>query len=283
MPNLRILHDNAAKRVLSITASSTNTGFPATNLLTDRKTEVWRGSNASARTLDLVWASSQTVACVALPFCSLSKNATVRVQVFSDAGFATQVVDSGAIVACPSSPIGVASTDEWYGTAVGVNSYSTGGYASAVVYFTRTTVCRSMRITISDTANPLGYLEVGNLVVGNYWTSTYNPEAGDVSVDIQDNSKHERSESGDLFTDVSARYRTMTVQMSHMPSTDRNYIFRTILGNGMKDPILISVTPESTDKKDEELFSIYGRLSKGSAIQYQFMGQYQTTLTIDEL
>lgn len=283
MPNLRVVYDNAAKRLSSLAASSTIGSFVVSNVLGDRKTEVWRGDHTAARTFDLVWPSNQTVACVAFPFCSLSRTATIRVQVYSDAAFTTQVVDSGTISAVQSSPVGVASTDEWYNTPVGVNSYGVGGYAFAVVYFTRTTACRSMKISISDTTNPLGYLEVGALVVGDYWSPTYNVQAGDVSVDILDNSRHERSEAGDLYTDVGMRYREMTLQLTHMPAADRNHLFRLLLGNGMKHPVMVSIVPESSDKKDEELYSIYGRLSKGSAIQYQFLGQYQTTLAITEL
>lgn len=283
MPNLRVVYNNAAKRATTLTASSTVGAYSAANMLTDRKTKVWRGDKTAARTIDLVWPSSETVACVAFPFCSLSKVATIRVQVFSDAAFTTQVVDSGTVSAVQSSPVGVASTDEWYGTPVGVNAYAYGGYAFAVVYFTRNTACRSMRITVSDTTNPLAYLEIGNIVVGDYWSPTYNVQAGEVSIEIADMSRHERSESGDLYTDVGARYRTMSLQLQYMPAADRNCMFRVLLGNGMKDPVMVSVVPESADKKDEELYAIYGRLSKGSAIQYQFMGQYQASLSIDEI
>jgi hypothetical protein len=76
MSNLRIIADNAIDRA-TLTASSSATNFPVTNLQLPRKSDVWRATGTSAR-LTASWASPETVQGVALPFCDLSPTATIR-------------------------------------------------------------------------------------------------------------------------------------------------------------------------------------------------------------
>lgn len=84
MPNFRILHDNAADRATLTASSAASTALGAANLRTDRKGEVWR-STGTAAALNLAWAASEQVGCVALPFCNLTPAATVRVRATNEA------------------------------------------------------------------------------------------------------------------------------------------------------------------------------------------------------
>lgn len=280
MPNLRILYNNAAKRVASITADTTLGGLAATNMLSDIKSDVWRGSNATTATLTLAWAANEPVACVALPFCSLSSTAQMRVKCYSDQAATVQTYSTGWVNASPSSLIG--SSSDWGVLPFGVNAYNYGGSACAVAYFPVQTV-RAIRVDLQDTANPLGYIEAGCIVVGAYWSPVYNVQYGEATIEVTDQSKHERSDAGDLFTDRGPTFKTLNLTVQHMPATDRDAIWRILRGNGMAKPVFVSLVPESTDTMDEQIFSLYGKLSKGSSIQYQFMGQYMSALQIEEL
>lgn len=280
MPNMRVVYNNAVKRTSTLTADFTTGSLVASNVATDLKSEIWRAPSATPATLTLTWAAPETISAVAMPFCSLTSAATVRVRGYSDTACTVQVFDTGAVIAAPSSQVG--NSSYWGVTSAGANTYSQGGAASAVVYFAQASV-QGLKIELSDTTNPLGYIEVGCLVVGKYWSPVYNVQNGDLQVDIVDSSKHERSESGDLFTDRGIIYKSLTLSLQHMPATDRNEIWRILRGNGMSRPVFISVIPESSDSTEEYIFSIYGKLSKGSSIQYQFIGQAQTSLQVEEL
>lgn len=83
MPNLRIVSDNAADRS-SLSASSVAGSLAAANLLTDKKSDVWRATGVRAA-LRAAWSAAEQVQCVATPFCNLSPTATMRVRVTNEA------------------------------------------------------------------------------------------------------------------------------------------------------------------------------------------------------
>lgn len=279
MPNMRIVYNNVAKKA-TLVADSSIGSLVVGNLLTDVKGEVWRGSNATTRLLTLTWATTEAVSCVALPFCSLSSLATLRVRGYADAGMTTLVFDTSQMYACPSSLIG--SSMDWGILPLGVNAYSYGGAACATAYFTPANVM-ALTIELSDPTNPLGYIEAGCLVVGAYWSPVYNVQYGEVQVEVADSSRHERSDAGDLYTDRGIMSKSMNLSLQHMPPTDRDSIWRILRGNGMAKPVFISISPEGADTMEEQIYTIYGKLSKGSSLQYQFLGQFQTSLQVDEL
>jgi hypothetical protein len=82
MPNLRVISDNAIERA-TLTASTTASNFALSNLVSGRKSDVWRSTATSAR-LGATWAAAEAVQGVALPFCNLSPTATVRVRATSE-------------------------------------------------------------------------------------------------------------------------------------------------------------------------------------------------------
>jgi len=82
MSNMRIVYDNAADRA-TVTASSTAGALVVANLLTDRKSDVWRATGPAA-SIYAAWPAAETIQAVALPFCNLSPTATMRVRVTNE-------------------------------------------------------------------------------------------------------------------------------------------------------------------------------------------------------
>ena len=99
MANLRILHDNAANRVSSLSASTTSGSLAAANLLTDRKAEVHRAT-ATSVTYTATWASPELMSMVALAFTNYTSTATIRVRAYTLAADVSPAVDTGAVLAC---------------------------------------------------------------------------------------------------------------------------------------------------------------------------------------
>lgn len=279
MPNMRIVYNNAAKRNSTLTASSTAGTLSVSNLLIDAKSSIWRSTSTSA-TLTITWGSTETVSAVVLPFCSLTATATMRVRGYSDSAGTTLVLDTTARLCAKGSPVSAGS--DWSNVAFGANYYATGGFSTATSWFSPTGVQRLV-IDIVDSSNALGYIEAACLMVGNYWSPTYNIEFNDANVSVNETTKNERSDSGDVYSDRGYMYRSMTIPLNHMPSADRDKVWRILRGNGMTSPVFVSVSPESTDSYEEQMYSLYGKLSKNSNIQYQFVGQFATSLSVDEL
>lgn len=276
MPNMRIVYTNKADYA-TLTASATAGSLVASNLQTDLKSEIWR-STATSATLTLTWTAAETVSCVALPFCNLTSTATIQVQGFTEVADVTPVIDSGAVLACPSA-YGYSADLK---VTTGVNSFAYGGATCADVWITPTVV-KKIVITITDTNNTAGYIEAGRLVVGKYWSPDYNVENEGVKVTFQEDSKHERSDAGELRTDRGPIYRRLAFDLNVMSSSDRNYIWRIVVGNGMSKAVYISLIPDSTDVFDESVHSMYGRLSSSTTIQYKLLGRHATSLQFDEL
>jgi hypothetical protein len=277
--NLRICYNNAADRNNLFTASNTAGSLAVTNLLTDIKSEVWR-STTNTPYLTLTWPTTETFSCVAFPFGSFTSTCAMRVKVFTLAGDASPVYDSGWKLCSPSSLQGYSA--DWGVIPFGVNAYSYGGSSAAVMYFPAVSG-QKVIILFDDSASGASYIEAGKIVLGPYFSPTYNPAHGSVKVGVGETSKNERSDAGDLRTDRGSMFKTLSLDLSLMPSQDRDYIWRIARGNGMYKPMWVSLAPENTDTMEEQIFSIYGKLTKGAIINYTYMNQFATSLDLEEI
>lgn len=277
MANLRIVLDNAADRTTAFVATTTAGSLVAANMLTDIKSEVWRGTGTTGQ-FGLTWANgAEIVGVVTLPFCNLTSSATIRVRCYTNIGDSVPALDTGAQPACPSG----FGSYYWGMTQLGVNAYAYGGSSCATIWFAPTS-CKYMLVDIADSTNPAGYVEVGKLVTGSYWEASNNCPYG-ASVTPNDMSKNERSDAGDLRTDRGPRFKSLSFDLQYMTATDRNMLWRILMGSGLRKPLFVSLSPGAVDVIEEQLFQIYGKLSKMSTIKYQFLDQFDSSLDIEEI
>lgn len=273
MANLRILYENTTDDA-TLSVSSQTGALGAANLLTDIKTEVWRATSAAAN-ITATWPAGKFINMVALPFCSLSPSATIRVQCFTLSTDVSPVLDTGAVLAGGAEPL------RFGALPVGVNAYSYGGGSYGTVYFSKV-VAQKVVISLNDASNALGYVECSRLVTGTYWSPETNADYG-VEVVSEDTSKHERSDAGNLTTERGIIYKTMSLDLGMMPSADRDTAWRIVRGNGKFRPLFLSLSPDSADTGEEQIFQIYGKLGNSGAMRYQFHNQYNTKLQIEEI
>lgn len=264
MPNLRVVYNNAADKTATLVASTTAGSLAASNLQTDIKTEIWRSTSTTA-TLTATWGGSYNASCVSLPFSNLTPTATMRVQCYTLSGDSSAVLDTGNVLCC----------------AANTGFVPTFGGTYATVWFAQTSV-QKIVITITDTANTAGYVQAGRLVIGTYWTPDRDPESDSVKLTMQDDSKPFRSESGNLWTDRGPMYKKLSLDLQVMTQNDRNAIWRIVAGNGLTTSFFMSVMAQSSDAMEEQLHSVYGRLSTSSAIQYKYQHLSATSLQLEE-
>lgn len=169
MKNLIIIHDNAADRCTSLTASNTSGTLYASNMLNDLKGLAHRSTGTSV-SYTLTWANPQSVGGVGLPATNLTAEATIRVRLYSDTTGTTLVADSGTKYACPGLNLGM-----WDWTQpLNANAFAYGGASKSAVWFETHFSVRRCVIDLVDTANPAGYIDCSRLVVGAYWSPQYN-------------------------------------------------------------------------------------------------------------
>jgi hypothetical protein len=266
---MRIVYDNVANATSQLTASTTSGTLVAANLLTELKGQVHRSTGTSV-TYTARWNSDQRVGCVALPCTNLTAAATMRVRLFSDTNATALVADSGTVTAVP----GFNLDPKLWPTARNANSFAFGGGVKAVQWFTsQPTNIRAVVIDLADTNNPAGYIDCSRLVVGDYWSPTYNIQNG-VQLEIADNSQTSRRDSGDLITDRSFVYDNLTFDFSLLTDSDKNNLTRIFRNVGTHDNIFVSLFPTDSLAATTHDSSIYGKRSASSAVTYQLYSYY---------
>ena len=259
MSNLKILYNNVADSA-TISASSTAGSLVASNLLTDIKSDVWRSTGTSA-TLTLTWSTSQLLSGFVLPFCNLTSTATFRIKLYTNTTDVSPVLDTGAVLACASAPLGLWA---WGAVPLGVNAYSYGGASYGVGWFTATS-CKKITIDIVDTLNSSGYIEAARVVTGSVFTPENDAELN-VDYWIDDRSVEARSGGGDLRMDIGTSSKGIKFNLANMNPADRLTIASILKGNGKYKPLYVSLFPNDTDTAKEQLYQIYGKLSGNLSI-----------------
>lgn len=273
MPNLRIIHDNAADRA-TLTASSTAGTLVAANMLTDIKGQVHRSTGTSA-TYTLSWAAFETVGGVALPACNLTSDATIRVRGYDATVGGALVIDSGVRFACPGPPLGL-----WDWTLpLNSNAFAFGGAAKTAVWLNDHYAIKRLEIDLDDANNAAGYIDCARIVAGAYWSPKYNPPYG-ATANLDDGSKNSRNDAGDLLTDRGPMNDAMRFDLMYMPPKDRARMSQIMRGSGTARPVLISLMPDNGDPLLEQDSMIYGKRQNGP-MGFTNCNAYGTTITIE--
>jgi hypothetical protein len=185
--------------------------------------------------------------------------------------------DSGTVLCCPAEAVQIRG----WTAAQAASAYSYGGGAYADVYVPPTNAL-AISVDIADAANLQGYVEAARLVVGSYWSPTYNASLG-ASVSQVDSSRHYRSDAGELLTDAGSRYRSMQLDLNNMPASDRKAFMSILRGAGKANPVHINLFPESPDLELERDHTLYGKLSDLSAMKITQYNAYSSSLEIEEV
>ena len=276
MPNLRIIYNNEVDKA-TVVASSTAGGLVASNLKLDVKSTIWRSTTLTP-TLTFTWTAATIVAGFALAFTNLTPSSTIRVRGYTEEVDIVPVFDTGAVAAVPST----LSSVLWGQGPLGVNSYAYGGGSTASLWWAATPI-KKMVVDIDDSTNQQGFVEASRAIAGPYWSPVYNVQHGALRISAEDTSKHDRTDAGDLLTDRGVLYKAISLDLSLMPAVDRNIVWQILRGNSMAKPVFLSVTPESDDPSEEQMYTIYGKLTKGSALTYQMYNQSSVPLNIEEI
>ena len=254
MPNLRIIHDNAADRAASLTASTTTGSLAAAYMLTDRKGEVHRSTGTSV-TYTLTFSSAESIGAVVLPATNLTASATIRVRLYSDTGATTLLSDSGTVTACPGLNLG--TSGNWV-TPLNVNSFALGAVAKAWAWFgANVGSVRAVRIDLSDSTNPAGTIDCARIVCGAWWAPTRNGSVG-AQISHEDTTVNARNDAGDLISDRGTLHQTLSVDLAALTEADRAQVHKILRANGTSRNVLISVTPGRGDAREQD-WTVYGK------------------------
>lgn len=270
MSNIRIIYDNAADRAVTST-SATMSNLPGTNMFTDIKGQVCR-STGTALTITQTWTNAETLNGIILAFTNLSATAIMNVKAYTNAADTAPIYDVSNN--CAQGSVSSLS---------GVNSFAYGAGVYARQWLTSTVVAKKIVITITDTNNLAGYIEIGRLVVGNAFIPSFGVEQDNTSFTMVDSSEHTRTESGDMFVTVKPRYRKQQLSMPSLNKVDQSKMWKILFNNGMVKPLFISLHPNNTDAELEQIHMLYGRLVTSPGMGTPYWNYKSATLDIEEI
>lgn len=281
MPNLRILYDNRADEAATLAADTTSGSLAAANLLTDIKNEVHRSTATTVR-YTLTFDALEVFNMAALAFCNLTSTATMRARVYTNTADVvdtdTPAGDSGAVLCCAYQPFGLW---DWGMMPLGVNAFSYGGFAYGRVYFDAVNG-RKLVLDVSDVDNTAGYIEAARLIAGVYWSPEYNASHG-ASLLPKSNTQHRRTDAGDLRTERRPVSRSVRLDLAMLRSaTDRARVYDLLRGNGMTQPVFLSLYPQHSDPSLEQSHQVWGKLHD-SAMANPAHGVFTAPLEIEEI
>ncbi|MGK5024586.1 hypothetical protein [Janthinobacterium sp. RB2R34] len=282
MPNLRIIHDNAADRAVLTASSQAGTLCPA-NLQRDSKGAVLRATSLT-QSITATWPTQECIACVALILTNMTSGARMRVRGYSQPGDAVPAFDTGTIMPCPEAPLGSYPFGEmplgWNAYKWGgVNTWARGGGSDAVAWFPPVFV-RRLVIDVSCPDLPGGYLEISRLVAGNYWSPECNASYG-ASLQPQDTSEVYRTSAGTAKTAIGTTSDKLSINLEHLTPPDRARLMRILRECGPVRPLLFSLFPENPDSLLEQDHMLYGRVANLDAVSTPYYETYSAPLQIE--
>ena len=155
---------------------------------------------------------------------------------------------------------------------------NTVGYGGTkyIALYTTVSAATSFTVTFSQS------VKVSRFIVGNYWEPKYNTSFG-ISVGHDDLTQYERLQSGDLYATLGPRHKTLSFELQYIDTSEKFTLYQILRGIGKTKPIFISAFPDnSADREQEQMYSIYGRLTNLPPISYRIFSMYQSQFELQE-
>lgn len=287
MSQLRIIYDNAADNA-TLTASSTAGSLVASNMKSNIKSRVWRSTSTSA-ILTMYLDRDETVNAVILAFTNMTPSAVIRVSGTDSNN--NVVFESQPILSNPPAPLGFF---EWGDTLaenaysgilpLSVNNFSQGRYSYARIWLENSYTVRNLFIEITDTFNSAGYIEVGKLIAGKYWSPAVGTEVGATEVLSEDSSTLFRSEAGDLWADQGSKHRVISLNLPSLDPVERDKTWQMLRNKSKGLPVLVSAFSNDEDSALEQMFMIFGNISNTAAMGIPYSKKFfETNIEIEEI
>lgn len=183
----------------------------------------------------------------------------------------TETVGSVTMTVTGQTAVTESTTSSFTGQTVGF-----GGGKYIVKYFTPAPGTTSFTVTFSSS------VKVSRFIVGNYWSPKYNTGYG-VQVGYEDATTSERLQSGDLYTTVSPRNKTLQFDLQYMDESDKFQLFDIYRSIGKTRAVFVSVFPLDTDQQKEQMYSIYGKFTSPGNISHTMYSMYSSALQLEEI
>lgn len=236
---MRILYQNLADDC-AVTASGERSGFPATNVQHPFLIRRWRSLVVSSEQSLLFDAGSGLTVkadTLAIVQHNLSSTAVVKFQANSIDSWSTPPVDQTAV---------------WSEGIILVNLSAAQDY-------------QLWRVSITDSANPDGYVEIGRIVIALRYQVEELPDSA-VELDTIDTTVISKSITRQTYADLGVQARAYTLSMGIMGDTTRQSLAAVYAAVGQHTPVVLV----ADEKNPTKLPPIYCTMAK--TVRYTHAG-----------
>lgn len=276
--NLRLVPKNAADAATLTASPAVETSLPVSNLQNILRARIMRTTSAAAQTISGTWGGTgYPVNMAAILRHNIESAGTWRVQLYSDAAWTTQIYDSGNVTAIDSLTLGEL---DWGVSPLGSGLYDAFlGQRNSAIYFPEVTAV-SFKITITDTGNSAGYIDVSRLWLGQYIAPAYNVSYG-LQLAWRDNTTQVRTDGGSLRSDGGQPWREIRFSLDALPEADRSAWSDVFRYAGRRLDVFVSVFPESGGEieRDYMMAAKFSELPTTEKHVFQF---YRAAVTLEE-
>lgn len=271
-PNLRMIIDNLHD---SATLTATSQALPIAYTQRSGRSYVWRSTSTATQVITGTLTSVQPLDGLVVYRHNLSPAAMIRWELLANGSvvYDSGMVSTAELVTPPNLRVGI---DPWGLT------YQDALPAEQTVHWPGLRFADQYRITISDTGNPDGYIEVGRIVVGLAFSPIYNPAYG-LSLTWQENAEQVRTEGGSLRTITSnGQSRLLNIDLNFLEGGDRTRLTTDLVKVGKQGDIFVSVYPEQGGIKELE-HSFIARRENEYGHSARFYNIWQSQLALAEV
>lgn len=262
---MRIIYDNAIDRATTITASSTATGFSASNLRNNLKSSVHRSTSSSV-TYTATWSTGETISGIALPATNLLAGDTIGISLNGGVTTTVQACGNRTVLLLDGT---TTPTYQHFGFG--------GATKTSFWYETPQTGITSLAITLTRVGRSTA-IDCSKIVCGNYWQSSRMPSNG-ILLGSDDNSEITATRTGNLYIDRRYLTETMSFSLQYIDDTDRQNLLNIFRTWGTSGFVYVCVFPDNANPEITQSYSIYGR-STSNQLEYALHSLYNSSLNI---
>lgn len=228
------------------------TDFPAEDTQNSIRSKGWRSPDLTTQYIAGTLDADRTATHFSL-FRHTCAGANVRLQLYSDAAWTTQVYDSTTVAVR-----NVTATDpyDWGVDPLGIGQNDPFVTEAPFWLWFAATTFRSYKVTFSGTPLASAYFQVSRIWLGRYFELARQPIFG-ASIGPVDQTDRNRSIGGSLRTNLGAVWRTMTLDLSGVNEDERATWGKLgrYLGTG-RDFVLSLYPGDGTEKERDHTLNV---------------------------
>ncbi len=273
---------------LSSSGASWVSTLPLANLKDRILKKVARTAAATSVTIGVLLPTERLIGVVALVNHNLSVKATMRVKAYEGVNSATKLLfDSGAnyrvwpIIQKPKS-MAWNSSNFWLGT---IEEEQRQSYTPFAAYFAALNKGgQFIEITITDTNNTDGYIQVGRLFVGQWIEPEFNPGYGGITHGYVDPTEiQEVPSAGTEYFYEHAKKRTVSLSWEHLSLSDAfSGVYDAYRSQGVSREVLYAYSKNPLDANFYARMFL-GRFSSLDPIGMPYFNAYSASINLQEI